>query len=140
VMRELAKAIARDGEGATKLLTVNVNGAPSEGAAITAARTVAGSSLFKSAVYGNDPNWGRILAALGRSGVDFDPTAARVAVQGIPVFEGKPLEFQKTVVSNAMRAPEVIVDVWLGAGEASGTAWGCDLTEQYVRINAEYTT
>ena len=140
VMRDLARAIARDGEGATKLLTVNVRGAPSEEAAISAARTVAGSSLFKSAVYGNDPNWGRILAALGRSGVAFEPTAAKVSLQGIPVFNGQPLAFDKSAVSSAMQAEEVVVDVWLGAGEASGTAWGCDLTEQYVRINAEYTT
>jgi glutamate N-acetyltransferase / amino-acid N-acetyltransferase len=140
VMRDLAKQIARDGEGATKLLTVNVSAAPSEEDAITAARTVAGSSLLKSAVYGNDPNWGRILAALGRSGVNFDPSAVKVAVQGIPVFDGKPLEFQKAVVSKAMRAEEVVVDIVLGAGEMSGTSWGCDLTEQYVRINAEYTT
>ncbi len=140
VMRELAKMIARDGEGATKLLTVNVNAAPSQQEAIQAARVVAGSSLFKSAVYGNDPNWGRILAALGRSGVVFDPTAAKVAVQGVPVFAGKPLAFDKTVISNAMRLEEVVVDISLGAGAASGTAWGCDLTEGYVRINAEYTT
>jgi glutamate N-acetyltransferase / amino-acid N-acetyltransferase len=140
VMRELAKKIARDGEGATKLLTVNVAGAPSELEAVTAARTVAGSSLFKSAVYGNDPNWGRILAALGRSGVVFDPTRASVRVQGIAVFDGKPLPFDKTVASSAMRTQEVVVDIDLAAGGARGTAWGCDLTEGYVRINAEYTT
>ncbi|NJK45274.1 MAG: bifunctional glutamate N-acetyltransferase/amino-acid acetyltransferase ArgJ [Pleurocapsa sp. SU_196_0] len=140
VMRELAKKIARDGEGATKLLTVNVAGAPSELEAVTAARTVAGSSLFKSAVYGNDPNWGRILAALGRSGVVFEPTRASVRVQGIAVFDGKPLPFDKTAASSAMRSEEVVVDIDLGAGAARGTAWGCDLTEGYVRINAEYTT
>jgi glutamate N-acetyltransferase / amino-acid N-acetyltransferase len=140
VMRELAKKIARDGEGATKLLTVHVHEAPSELEAVTAARTVAGSSLFKSAVYGNDPNWGRILAALGRSGVMFDPTRASVRVQGIAVFDGKPLPFDKATASSAMRAEEVVVEVRLGAGQASGTAWGCDLTEGYVRINAEYTT
>jgi glutamate N-acetyltransferase/amino-acid N-acetyltransferase len=140
VMRELAKQIARDGEGATKLLTVNVREAPSELEAVLAARTVAGSSLFKSAVYGNDPNWGRILAALGRSGVMFDPTRSSVSVQGIAVFDGKPLPFDKAATSSAMRASEVVVDIRLGAGDASGTAWGCDLTEGYVRINAEYTT
>jgi glutamate N-acetyltransferase/amino-acid N-acetyltransferase len=140
VMRDLAKQIARDGEGATKLLTVNVRGAPSEADALRAARTVAGSSLLKSAVYGNDPNWGRILAALGRSDVAFEPTRAMVSVQDIPVFDGKPLEFDKRAASQAMRAEEVVIDVNLGAGEGSGTAWGCDLTEQYVKINAEYTT
>ena len=140
VMRDLAKQIARDGEGATKLLTVNVRGAPSESDALKAARTVAGSSLLKSAVYGNDPNWGRILAALGRSDVIFQPTQASVSVQGIAVFAGQPLEFDQRAASSAMRAEEVVIDVDLGAGLASGTAWGCDLTEQYVRINAEYTT
>jgi glutamate N-acetyltransferase / amino-acid N-acetyltransferase len=139
-MRDLARAIARDGEGATKLLTVTVNGAPSESEALLAAKTVAGSSLFKAAVYGNDPNWGRILAALGRSGVSFDPTKACVNVQGIPVFAGKPLEFDRKVASQAMRAEEVIITCDLGAGSGSGTSWGCDLTEGYVKINAEYTT
>jgi glutamate N-acetyltransferase / amino-acid N-acetyltransferase len=139
-MRDLARAIARDGEGATKLLTVTVNGAPSESEALQAAKTVAGSSLFKAAVYGNDPNWGRILAALGRSGVSFDPTQATVCVQGIPVFAGKPLEFDRKAVSIAMRAEEVIIICDLAAGLGSGTAWGCDLTEGYVKINAEYTT
>jgi glutamate N-acetyltransferase / amino-acid N-acetyltransferase len=139
-MRDLARAIARDGEGATKLLTVTVTGAPSESDALQAAKTVAGSSLFKAAVYGNDPNWGRILAALGRSGVSFDPTKARVGVQGIPVFAGKPLEFDRKTASQAMRAEEVIITCDLAAGSGSGTAWGCDLTEGYVKINAEYTT
>jgi glutamate N-acetyltransferase / amino-acid N-acetyltransferase len=139
-MRDLARAIARDGEGATKLLTVTVNGAPSESEALQAAKTVAGSSLFKAAVYGNDPNWGRILAALGRSGVSFDPIQAKVNVQGIPVFAGKPLEFDRKAVSQAMRAEEVIITCDLGSGSGSGTAWGCDLTEGYVKINAEYTT
>ncbi len=140
VMRDLAKQIARDGEGATKLLTVNVRGAPSEADALKAARTVAGSSLLKSAVYGNDPNWGRILAALGRSDVTFEPTQASVSVQGIAVFDGQPLEFDKDAASSAMRCEDVVIDVDLGAGSASGTAWGCDLTENYVKINAEYTT
>ena len=139
-MRDLARAIARDGEGATKLLTVTVNGASSESEALQAAKTVAGSSLFKAAVYGNDPNWGRILAALGRSGVTFDPSKASVSVQGIPVFAGKPLEFDRKAASQAMRAEEVTVTCNLGAGSESGTAWGCDLTEGYVTINAEYTT
>ena len=140
VMRDLAKQIARDGEGATKLLTVNVTSAPSEADALKAARTVASSSLLKSAVYGNDPNWGRILAALGRSDVTFQPTQTSVSMQGIAVFDGQPLEFDKEAASSAMRSEEVVIDVDLGAGSASGTAWGCDLTEQYVRINAEYTT
>ncbi len=140
VMRDLARAIARDGEGATKLLTVKVSSAPSEAAALLAAKTVAGSSLFKAAVYGNDPNWGRILAALGRSGVNFEPSKAKVWVQGIKVFDGTPLEFDRKEVSSAMRESEVIIVCDLDAGTATAEAWGCDLTEGYVKINAEYTT
>ncbi len=140
VMRDLARAIARDGEGATKLLTVKVIGAPTEADALTAAKTVAGSSLFKAAVYGNDPNWGRILAALGRSGVTFEPLKTRVSIQGIHVFAGTPLEFDRQAASLAMRELEVTVVCDLGAGTAVGEAWGCDLTEGYVKINAEYTT
>ncbi len=140
VMRDLARAIARDGEGATKLLTVKVTGAPSESDALAAAKTVAGSSLFKAAVYGNDPNWGRILAALGRSGVGFEPLNTKVSIQGINVFDGTPLEFDRQATSRAMRETEVIVACDLGAGTGVGEAWGCDLTEGYVKINAEYTT
>ena len=140
VMRDLARAIARDGEGATKLLTIKVTGAPSETDALAAAKTVAGSSLLKAAIYGNDPNWGRILAALGRSGVNFEPTKTKVLIQNIQVFDGKPLEFDRKAASLAMRSDEVVVVCDLAAGTAVGEAWGCDLTEGYVKINAEYTT
>jgi glutamate N-acetyltransferase / amino-acid N-acetyltransferase len=140
IMQDLAREIARDGEGASKLLTVRVTGAPSEADALAAARTVAGSSLLKAAIYGNDPNWGRILAALGRSGVVFDPTLASVSVQNIAVFAGQPLAFDKAEASAAMRASEVLIECHLAAGDGVGTAWGCDLTEGYVKINAEYTT
>ena len=140
VMRDLARAIARDGEGATKLLTIKVTGAPSETDALAAAKTVAGSSLLKAAIYGNDPNWGRILAALGRSGVLFEPIKAKVSIQGIQVFDGKPLEFDRKAASASMRSDEVVIACDLGAGTAVGEAWGCDLTEGYVKINAEYTT
>jgi glutamate N-acetyltransferase/amino-acid N-acetyltransferase len=140
VMRDLARAIARDGEGATRLLTIKVTGAPCEADALMAAKTVAGSSLFKAAVYGNDPNWGRILAALGRSGVVFEPLSTKVSIQGIQVFDGQPLEFDRNAASSAMRELEVIVTCDLGSGSSSGEAWGCDLTEGYVKINAEYTT
>ena len=140
VMRDLARAIARDGEGATKLLTIKVTGAPSETDALAAAKTVAGSSLLKAAIYGNDPNWGRILAALGRSGVLFEPIKAKVSIQSIQVFDGKPLEFDRKAASASMRSDEVVIACDLGAGTAVGEAWGCDLTEGYVKINAEYTT
>ncbi|MBB6099043.1 glutamate N-acetyltransferase/amino-acid N-acetyltransferase [Deinobacterium chartae] len=140
VMRELARMIAADGEGATKLLTVRVQGAASEEQALRAARTVAGSALLKSAVYGNDPNWGRVIAALGRADADMNLEGLEVSVQGVPVFAGRPLPYDTPAVSQLMRAEEVVFEIDLKAGSARGEAWGCDLTEGYVRINAEYTT
>lgn len=140
VMRDLARQIARDGEGATKLLTVKVTGAASEAEALRAARTCAGSSLLKSAVHGNDPNWGRTIAALGRADVQLDLARLRVGVQGTPVFAGEPLPYDVKSLSSAMRAEEVVFDLDLGVGTAFGEAWGCDLSAEYVRINAEYTT
>jgi len=140
VARELARRIARDGEGATKLMTVRVVGAATAEGARRAARAVAQSPLWKSALYGNDPNWGRILAALGNSGARFDPLRVRIALQGIPLYQGGALPFDREGASRAMRAEEVEVFVDLGEGEGEGEAFGCDLTEGYVRINALYTT
>ncbi len=140
VARSLARQIARDGEGATKLMTVRVLGAATEEEARQAARTVAASPLWKSALYGNDPNWGRILAALGNSRAHFDPLRVRIVLQGIPLYDGGALPFDRGAASQAMRAEEVEVLVDLRQGGAQGEAWGCDLTEGYVRINALYTT
>ncbi|TBH21729.1 bifunctional glutamate N-acetyltransferase/amino-acid acetyltransferase ArgJ [Thermus thermamylovorans] len=140
VARELARKIARDGEGATKLMAVRVVGAATEEEARRAARAIAGSALWKSALYGNDPNWGRILAALGNSGARFDPLRVRIALQGIPLYAGEALPFDRRAAGEAMRAEEVEVLVDLGEGKGEGVAWGCDLTEGYVRINALYTT
>jgi len=140
VMRDLAKMIAKDGEGASKLLTVNVTGAFDEKEALETARTIASSPLLKSAVYGNDPNWGRVIMAVGRSYTQVNYELLEVSVQGVRVFKGAPLEYDKVAVSSAMNTGEVVFDVNLGVGEARGTAWGCDLTEGYVQINAEYTT
>ncbi|WP_243026700.1 bifunctional glutamate N-acetyltransferase/amino-acid acetyltransferase ArgJ [Thermus albus] len=140
VARELARKIARDGEGATKLMTVRVVGAATEEEARRAARAVAGSALWKAALYGNDPNWGRILAALGNSGARFDPSRVQIRVQGIPLYGGGTLPFDRQAASRAMRAEEVEVWVDLGEGYGEGMAWGCDLTEGYVKINALYTT
>ncbi len=140
VARELARKIARDGEGATKLMTVRVVGAATAEEARRAARAIAGSALWKSALYGNDPNWGRILAALGNSGARFDPLRVRILLQGIPLYEGGALPFDREGASRAMRAEEVEVLVDLQEGQGEGVAWGCDLTEGYVRINALYTT
>ena len=140
VMRDLARQIAADGEGATKLLTVRVTGAATETEALAAARTCCVSPLLKSAVHGNDPNWGRVIMAVGRSGAGVDIQAMTVGVQGVPVFAGKPLEYDAAAVSAAMKAEEVVFEVNLGVGEASGEAWGCDLSAEYVVINSEYTT
>lgn len=137
---ELARKLARDGEGATKLLTVKVTGAASDLEARKAALSVAASPLWKSAVYGNDPNWGRVMMALGKAGVALKPDKVRITLQGIPLYAGKVLEFDRARASQAMQAEEVLVEADLGLGEGQGMAWGCDLTEGYVRINALYTT
>ena len=136
----LAKQLARDGEGATKLLTVEVLGARSDLEAREAALSVAASPLWKSAVYGNDPNWGRIMMAIGKSSAFFETETVQIMLQGITLFDGAVLEFERSVVSQAMKAPEVQVQVDLRQGGGRGLAWGCDLTEEYVKINAEYTT
>lgn len=136
----LAKQIARDGEGATRLMTVRVTGAASADDARAAAKTVAGSSLVKTAVHGADPNWGRILAAAGRSGAASDPTRVRVAAQGYELYLGEPLPFDEAEVSSALKAEEVLLEVDLAAGSATAEAWGCDMSAEYVRINADYTT
>jgi glutamate N-acetyltransferase/amino-acid N-acetyltransferase len=138
---QLAKAIARDGEGATRLIEVRVEGARTVDEARLAARTVAGSSLVKSAVYGADPNWGRILAALGRSGVTLDPDAADVAIGPVTVARGgRVVSFDAAAARAALQPPDVRLYAHLHQGDGAATAWGCDLTEQYVAINSEYTT
>ena len=140
VMRDLARQIAADGEGAGKLLTVRVSGAATEAEALTAARTCCVSPLLKSAVHGSDPNWGRVIMAVGRSGAQVDLAKLRVSVQGQPVFGGQPLNYDAGAVSRSMNAAEVVFEVDLGVGEARGEAWGCDLSAEYVSINADYTT
>ncbi|MCA1730529.1 MAG: bifunctional glutamate N-acetyltransferase/amino-acid acetyltransferase ArgJ [Actinobacteria bacterium] len=139
VMRELAKEIARDGEGATKLVEVVVEGADSEAKAATLARTVVGSSLFKAAVYGRDANWGRVLNAMGYSGVSFDPEGVDLYFGSIKVFaSGEPVEHDAAEANAALAGDEVVVKARLSEGAGSATAWGCDLTEEYVRINGSY--
>jgi len=140
VAGELARAIARDGEGATTLLTVLVRRGRDEAEAMAAARGVAASSLVKAAVHGRDPNWGRVLSAVGQSGAVADLSAVSVRLQGTTVYEGKPLPFDAVALSQAMHAPDVLIEVDLAAGAAEGHAWGCDLSADYVRINALYTT
>jgi glutamate N-acetyltransferase / amino-acid N-acetyltransferase len=140
VAGELARAIARDGEGATTLLTVLVRHGRNEAEAMAAARGVAGSSLVKAAIHGRDPNWGRVLSAVGQSGAVADLSAVGVRLQGTTVYQGKPLPFDAAALSQAMRSHDVLIEIDLAAGEAEGHAWGCDLSADYVKINALYTT
>ena len=140
-MQQLAQAIARDGEGATCLIEVHVEGAVDELAALQVARTVCGSSLVKTAVHGRDPNWGRIVAAAGRSGVSFDPDAVALWIGSHQLMAaGQPLAFDRDAASDVLRQEHVLIRLGLGHGSGCGQAWGCDLSDQYVRINADYTT
>lgn len=141
VCQHLAKAIARDGEGATCLVEVTVSGAVNQAAANQVARTIAGSSLVKSAIFGRDPNWGRIAAAAGRAGVTFDQDDLRIQLGDIVLMEhGQPLTFDRPAASDYLKTDTVAIQVSIGDGAGVGQAWGCDLSYDYVKINAEYTT
>jgi glutamate N-acetyltransferase/amino-acid N-acetyltransferase len=137
----LAKGIARDGEGASKLITVTVSGALSTGEAGLAARTIAGSPLVKAAVHGNDPNWGRVIAALGRSGAEVVEEKIDLYIGDICLVRaGQPLAFDNREVIRVLSSDEVKISLALNLGTASATAWGCDLSQEYVTINSDYTT
>lgn len=138
---ELARMIARDGEGATRLIEVVVEGAATDSDARRIAREVASSNLVKAAIYGRDPNWGRMMAAVGNAGVFVDQDRVDVFIGPCQVAAGgAPVPFDRGEVRAAMGADEVVVRVHLNSGLGRGIAWGCDLTEGYVKINAEYTT
>ena len=137
----LAKEIARDGEGASKLIEVTVEGATSIAAARLAARTVVSSSLVKTAVHGADPNWGRIIAAVGRSGADVDEGKIALYVNDVCIMEGgRPIPFHRDGVVALMQGTEVSFRIKLNLGEGQATAWGCNLSEEYVTFNSAYTT
>ncbi|WP_274362534.1 bifunctional glutamate N-acetyltransferase/amino-acid acetyltransferase ArgJ [Paenibacillus thermotolerans] len=140
VAETLAKDIARDGEGATKLIEVNVTGARSEQDARAIAKTIVGSSLVKSAVYGSDANWGRIIAAAGRAGVPLDPNTVDIRLGDIPVLkQSVPLPFDEDAAKQYLDDnKEIAIFVDLHVGDGKATAWGCDLTYDYVKINASY--
>ena len=141
--QELAREVAADGEGATHLLDVQVVGAPSGPIADDVAKSIAGSTLVKTALFGADPNWGRILATVGAragsQGFPLEPANARVELQGVTVFDAGPSGADPQKLRARMREPEVTVKVDLRAGKATGSAWGCDLSYDYVKINADYT-
>jgi glutamate N-acetyltransferase/amino-acid N-acetyltransferase len=141
VCQFLARQIAADGEGATKLLTITVNGARSQNDARTIARSIANSPLVKCAMNGNDPNWGRILCAAGMTPAAFDPLKASLRLAGTTVFaRGRPAAFDAARLAKALAAPEVLIQLNCNLGPASATCWGCDLSRQYVSINADYHT
>ena len=146
LLQGLAKSIAWDGEGATCLLEVTVSGAASDADARLAAKAVASSSLTKAAVFGHDPNWGRIACAAGYSGAAFDQNDLDVSLGEIGLMRsGQPLEFDAKEASGYLRETTAVhgtveVKLRLGEGPGLGTAWGCDLSYDYVKINAEYTT
>ncbi len=137
----LAREAVRDGEGATRLIEVKVGGALSLRDARLAARTIIGSSLVKAAVHGSDPNWGRILAAAGRSGAALEEAKTELYIGGTCLVKGgTPLAYDKKGVVKHLDGKEVYINLNLNLGKAEATAWGCDLSEEYVKINAEYTT
>ncbi len=137
----LAKSIARDGEGATKLIEVTVNGAINTADARLAARTVVNSPLVKAAVYGCDPNWGRIVVAAGRSGAELVESNLDLYIGDVFVVKGGiPLPFDESRVVQVLKGSEVPITLNLNLGTASATAWGCDLSEEYVVINSQYMT
>ncbi|MGB9176415.1 MAG: bifunctional glutamate N-acetyltransferase/amino-acid acetyltransferase ArgJ [Methanoregula sp.] len=143
--RSLAEQIAKDGEGATKLLQVTVTGAKKEDDAEKVARTVIGSPLVKTAVYGEDPNWGRVIAAAGRAGVKFDPDAVSLWISDgsstrFPLVKSGQIIADLDAAKKAMHGKNVVFLLDLAAGKEKATAWGCDLTERYVEINGRYTT
>ncbi len=142
VMESLAQAIARDGEGARKFVTIDVAGAPSDDAAARIARAIANSPLVKTAVAGSDPNWGRVLSAAGNAGVAFDPSRTDIHMQDVLVCRGGlAAPFSEPELKARLDAPECRVRLSIrGKGHGSARFWTCDLTEGYIRINASYRT
>lgn len=141
VCQSLAYQIAADGEGATKVVAITVSTAASEKAAKAIARAIANSPLVKCAMHGNDPNWGRIVSAAGLCGVPFDADRSKLTLQGTAVFQkGRPLIFDAEALSKKMDAKEVVVSLNCGLGKSSATVWTCDLSREYITINADYHT
>ena len=141
VCRELALGIVRGGEGATKLVTVQVTGGATSGDARRAAKAIANSLLVKTAIHGGDPNWGRLIAVAGRAGVSFDLSRAAVRIGSTVLFkDGRPYDEAAPEAAAYLTGKDLTVTVDLGSGSESSTVWTCDLSADYVRINAEYRT
>jgi glutamate N-acetyltransferase/amino-acid N-acetyltransferase len=142
IAQSLAKQIARDGEGAGKLITLEIAGAASDREAAAIARSIANSPLVKTAVAGSDPNWGRIICAAGNAGVDFDPGKVQITLQGVTVCKGGlAAEFNEAALKAKLDAPDCLIRFQLrGTGKGAATFWTCDFTDGYIRINASYRT
>ena len=142
LMQDLAIQIARDGEGAKKLITINVTGAATNADATTIARAIANSPLVKTAICGNDPNWGRILSAAGNAGVVFDPLKIDITMQGLPVCKGGlAAKFSEAMLKKKLDARDVSIDFAIqGKGTGKTRFWTCEFTEEYIKINASYRT
>ena len=141
VCQSLAYQIAADGEGATKVVRIEVVNAKSDKDARTIARAIANSPLVKCAMHGNDPNWGRIVSAAGMTSALFVPEKSTLTLQGTPVYRrGRPLAFDAAKVSNSLASKEVIARLDCGIGKSTATVWTCDLSKDYVTINADYHT
>ena len=130
--------IVKDGEGATKFISVKVTGARTEQEAETAARAVANSPLVKTAFYGEDANWGRILAAVGYSGIDISSDKVQIRLGTLPVYDGAGLAFDEAAAKKILQEKEITTEINLNQGEAAATIWTCDLSTEYVRINGSY--
>ena len=141
VLVQLTRQLAQDGEGASKLIVAEVHGAKDIPDARLVAKTITSSLLVKSAVYGSDPNWGRLIMALGRSGAEMAESKIDLYINGVCIMEaGKPVPFHRDAVVALMRGDEVTFGVNLNLADGKATSWGCDLTEEYVVINSAYTT
>jgi glutamate N-acetyltransferase/amino-acid N-acetyltransferase len=141
VLQELAEQVVADGEGATKTFSVRISGAVDERQARLAARTVTSSPLVKTAIHGGDPNWGRILAAVGRSGAELALDRCRLTIGGYEMFAmGQVTPVPLDRLAESLRQPRIAIEMDLGVGDVEATALGCDLSSEYVRINADYST
>ncbi len=141
VCQSLAYQIAADGEGATKVVKIVIKSAASDAAAQKIAHAIANSPLVKCAMHGNDPNWGRIVSAAGMAGVPFDPDRATLKLQGTTVFRnGQPVAFDAEKLSAELKVPDVVAELTCRAGAGEATCWTCDLSKEYVTINADYHT
>jgi glutamate N-acetyltransferase/amino-acid N-acetyltransferase len=141
VLVRLSKMIVLDGEGATKFVEINVGGASSDDVAVTAAKAIANSNLVKTAIHGADANWGRILAAVGYSGIDFDPAKVEIFFGDLQILKrGYGSDFSEKRAKEVLGKKEIVLTVRLHQGEGSATFWTCDFSKRYIEINAKYRT